>query len=144
MLSLLLCFFLYQKTAYDLRISDWSSDGCSSDLCQYCMCMGGTKVVVEGNRVVEIEPDRENPFSWRDFCRKGKTAAQVIDHPQRLTRPMKRVGDRYVEATYEEAIRDIAARLNRIIERHGVDAVGSYSGNQIGRASCRERVCQYV
>src|SRR3546814_6197612 len=45
---------------------------------------------------------------------------------------MKRVGDRYVEATYEEAIRDIAARLNRIIERHGVDAVGSYSGNPLG------------
>src|SRR3546814_3449968 len=26
-----LCFFK-QKTAYDMRISDWSSDGCSSDL----------------------------------------------------------------------------------------------------------------
>src|SRR3546814_1707006 len=27
-----LCFFFKQKTAYDLRISDWSSDVCSSDL----------------------------------------------------------------------------------------------------------------
>src|SRR3546814_10068805 len=27
------CFFLFkQKTAYDMRISDWSSDVCSSDL----------------------------------------------------------------------------------------------------------------
>src|SRR3546814_12883664 len=26
------CFFLKQKTAYELRISDWSSDVCSSDL----------------------------------------------------------------------------------------------------------------
>src|SRR3546814_2832093 len=26
------CFFFKQKTAYDLRISDWSSDVCSSDL----------------------------------------------------------------------------------------------------------------
>lgn len=100
--------------------------------CQYCMCMCGTKIVVEGNRVIDIEPDRENPFSWRDFCRKGKTAAQVIDHPQRLTRPMKRVGTHYVEATYEEAIRDIAARLTGIIERHGADAIGSYSGNPLG------------
>src|SRR3546814_3236839 len=25
-------FFIKQKTAYELRISDWSSDGCSSDL----------------------------------------------------------------------------------------------------------------
>src|SRR3546814_4344961 len=26
------CFFYKQKTAYEMRISDWSSDGCSSDL----------------------------------------------------------------------------------------------------------------
>src|SRR3546814_8199462 len=27
-----------QKTAYDLRISDWSSDGCSSDLARHLVC----------------------------------------------------------------------------------------------------------
>src|SRR3546814_7173365 len=32
--SLLICFFFFfkQKTAYEMRISDWSSDVCSSDL----------------------------------------------------------------------------------------------------------------
>ncbi|HKY91949.1 MAG TPA: molybdopterin-dependent oxidoreductase, partial [Nevskiaceae bacterium] len=100
--------------------------------CHYCMCLCGTKVTVQGNRVVSIEPDRENPFTWRDFCRKGRTAAQVIDHPRRILSPMKRVGDTYVAATYEEALTDIAARLNRIIEAHGADAIGSYSGNPLG------------
>src|SRR3546814_9600129 len=28
-----MCFFFKQKTAYEMRISDWSSDVCSSDLC---------------------------------------------------------------------------------------------------------------
>src|SRR3546814_6334164 len=34
MCSLVLCFvfFFKQKTAYEMRISDWSSDVCSSDL----------------------------------------------------------------------------------------------------------------
>src|SRR3546814_1094101 len=32
-LSVILCFFFFkQKTAYEMRISDWSSDVCSSDL----------------------------------------------------------------------------------------------------------------
>src|SRR3546814_1014386 len=31
-LILLFCFFFKQKTAYEMRISDWSSDVCSSDL----------------------------------------------------------------------------------------------------------------
>src|SRR3546814_7668592 len=32
MLSYDFCFFFKQKTAYEMRISDWSSDVCSSDL----------------------------------------------------------------------------------------------------------------
>src|SRR3546814_4697563 len=31
-LVVLVCFFFKQKTAYEMRISDWSSDVCSSDL----------------------------------------------------------------------------------------------------------------
>src|SRR3546814_5947199 len=30
-------FFFKQKTAYEMRISDWSSDVCSSDLARACM-----------------------------------------------------------------------------------------------------------
>src|SRR3546814_8854938 len=37
---LLFCFFFFkQKTAYEMRISDWSSDVCSSDL-----IMGGQRL----------------------------------------------------------------------------------------------------
>src|SRR3546814_3146461 len=32
----LLFFFFKQKTAYEMRISDWSSDVCSSDLATAC------------------------------------------------------------------------------------------------------------
>ena len=45
---------------------------------------------------------------------------------------MRRVGDGYEPATYEEAISDIARRLNEIIDRDGPDAVGSYHGNPMG------------
>src|SRR3546814_7853578 len=31
-------FFFKQKTAYEMRISDWSSDVCSSDLCHTRIC----------------------------------------------------------------------------------------------------------
>src|SRR3546814_1255379 len=41
-----LFFFFKQKTAYEMRISDWSSDVCSSDL------------VRERDRILEVEDDR--------------------------------------------------------------------------------------
>lgn len=100
--------------------------------CHYCLCLCGTKITVEDNKVLSIEPDRENPHSWRDFCRKGMTAATVLEHPRRITTPMRRVGDHYEPATYAEAIEDIAARLSAIIDKHGSDAVGSYGGNPLG------------
>src|SRR3546814_19620771 len=31
---MILFFFFKQRTAYEMRISDWSSDVCSSDLCR--------------------------------------------------------------------------------------------------------------
>src|SRR3546814_19959071 len=48
--AFVLCFFFFfkQKTAYEMRISDWSSDVCSSDLC----CNG---VLAQGT-VEEEEP----------------------------------------------------------------------------------------
>lgn len=102
--------------------------------CRICLANCGLEVRVdpEANRVLDIKPDRANPYTWRDFCRKGGTAAEVVEHPRRITRPLRGVGDRYEEATYEEAFADIAARLNAVIERHGPDAVGSYHGNPMG------------
>src|SRR3546814_3285723 len=46
-------FFLFfkQKTAYEMRISDWSSDVCSSDLHddkrQFVVCSGGGPSIME-------------------------------------------------------------------------------------------------
>src|SRR3546814_5439688 len=70
-------FFFKQKTAYEMRISDWSSDVCSSDLIALAV----------------ITP-RQPPVA--------------IERPRRVRNP----------------------------ERH--------RSLEIGRASCRERVCQYV
>lgn len=45
---------------------------------------------------------------------------------------MRRVGDRYEPASHEEAVADIAARLQAIIAEHGPDAVGGFNGNPLG------------
>lgn len=102
--------------------------------CRICVAACGLEVDVDPgeNAVRAIRPDRHNPYTWRDFCKKGKTANELVTHPRRLLTPMRRVGDRYEPATYEEATADIARRLNAIIDRHGPDAIGSYHGNPMG------------
>src|SRR3546814_7075889 len=57
----LLCFFFFkQKTAYEMRISDWSSDVCSSDLCR---CPDGDR----SDRWHRIRADSQRPV--RGECR---------------------------------------------------------------------------
>src|SRR3546814_1777199 len=92
-------FFFKQKTAYEMRISDWSSDVCSSDL-QYD----------EENLVGQRMLDRfEARFGYR---------------PQNF----------WSVLNYDFA--NIIA--------HGLSMAHPLSPEEIGRASCRERVCQYV
>jgi formate dehydrogenase len=103
--------------------------------CRYCLASCGIAVTVEDNRVTKISPDKENPHTWRDFCAKGRTANQLVEHPRRILHPMRRVGDAYVEATWDEAIADIAARMTALIDADGPDAVGVYYGNPAGFSS---------
>src|SRR3546814_8546394 len=81
-------FFFKQKTAYEMRISDWSSDVCSSDL----------------------------------IARNGEIAA--------------------THRTTLEA--DLITGAVFVAEQHLHRTWRAWIGQKIGRASCRERVCQYV
>ena len=104
----------------------------SYTVCGICEQGCGLKVTAENNTVIKIEPDKDNAFSWRDYCIKGAKSHLALTHEKRITKPMKRVGDRYIETSYEEAIADIGSRLNSIIDNHGANAVGSYTGNPNG------------
>ncbi len=45
---------------------------------------------------------------------------------------MKRAGERYTSATYEEAAENISEKVRRIVEEHGPDSVAFYDGNPAG------------
>src|SRR3546814_5491645 len=95
-------FFFKQKTAYEMRISDWSSDVCSSDLWQ----MLATRSPASGQwRHYPAIMRPEAIFAWAEPGR--AYAGQVVEGDD---------GRYYFYASVVE----------------------------IGRASCRERVCQYV
>src|SRR3546814_17937732 len=60
-------FFFKQKTAYEMRISDWSSDVCSSDLLGPAQAEGIAHHVVElldGRDVVLDQPQRLAPHGF--------------------------------------------------------------------------------
>jgi formate dehydrogenase len=110
----------------DIRATDTKT---VHTFCRYCLASCGIEVTVESNQVTKISADKQNPHSWQDFCAKGRTANKLVEHPRRILNPMRRVGNSYVEATWDEAITDIAARTP------------SASTTAIRRASRRRTSC---
>src|SRR3546814_3225195 len=69
--SFVFFFFFKQKTAYEMRISDWSSDVCSSDLVAVRMLKAGELDIAEFNLapLSEAAPGTKAltlPFLFRD------------------------------------------------------------------------------
>src|SRR3546814_6073385 len=125
-------FFFKQKTAYEMRISDWSSDVCSSDL----------RIIVDAGAVVTIDGVIERGESLVDRalltgesggCRVGpddRVQAGTINLERRLIVIVDRVaGDRDVDRMGGRVAIEIAGKGART----GLaDRVGAWLG--IGRA----------
>src|SRR3546814_7366152 len=63
-------FFFKQKTAYEMRISDWSSDVCSSDL--------GQRVLWRRGAAHALGPDRHGPAAGARRVGTGKAQAAAF------------------------------------------------------------------
>src|SRR3546814_17464234 len=69
-------FFFKQKTAYEMRISDWSSDVCSSDLGDERAPLVGKR---ESSRQAVEEAHAEPAFKLRDMMADGPLADAKLD-----------------------------------------------------------------
>src|SRR3546814_3713963 len=76
-------FFFTQKTAYVIRISDWSSDVCSSELVQGAAATAGGGV--RGRRAQQPAADRDRPQRRRQPGR-GPAADPGVVRAWRLRR----------------------------------------------------------
>jgi formate dehydrogenase len=113
------------------------ADGDHATFCRLCEAHCGLVATVQGGKVVKIAPDRDNPHSQGHVCVKGTNAAQITYDPDRVTRPLKRVGGagEFVPVSWDEALDDIGARLKAIRAQHGGEAIASYLGNPTSFAS---------
>src|SRR3546814_12046283 len=116
-------FFFKQKTAYEMRISDWSSDVCSSDLLDRLR---------EGILLARPDPvEKRCP----DLLR--LRFVQALEHhgkPQRVVR---------LESHLLAPVRVEQAALVKTDHLRDQVAICRIRRYQLVRASCRARVCQY-
>jgi anaerobic selenocysteine-containing dehydrogenase len=81
---------------------------------------------VREGRVVKIRTT-DIPLLRDNICMKGIYAPKSFAHPDRVLYPLKRVGERgsgdWERVGWDEAMDDIADRLQRVVERYGPEAL---------------------
>lgn len=100
--------------------------------CRMCQAFCGLIVTVEGDRVVKVRGDREDPVSRGYACFKGLQAPEQHGSSKRLLRSLERVDGGLQEGPSERLMQEAGARLAALVEAHGPHAVGFYKGTQSG------------
>jgi anaerobic selenocysteine-containing dehydrogenase len=88
--------------------------------CALCVSRCGCEAVIEGDRLVAIEPDPSHP-SGRALCAKGRASPELVEARDRLLYPLRRTrpkGDRdpgWQRISWEEALDETAAAYADIV-----------------------------
>src|SRR5262245_21802424 len=97
--------------------------------CPYCALQCGMRVT-RGPGV--ISGDESFPVNNGALCVKGWTAAELLSHPDRLLRPLKRNARGALEpVSWDEAFRAISGAFKLAQFKHGRDAVGVLGGGSL-------------
>ncbi|WP_377323353.1 molybdopterin-dependent oxidoreductase [Pimelobacter simplex] len=102
-------------------------------VCNLCEATCGLLLTIEptadGERVSGVRGNPDDPLSRGHICPKGVAIGDVHADPDRLRRPVRRVGDTWVELGWDEALDLVADRLAATVNEHGEDALAIYLGN---------------
>ncbi len=97
--------------------------------CHLCEAICGLAIETEGEQILSIKGDHQDPFSRGHICPKAIALQDIQNDPQRLRMPVKRVGEQWEQIGWEEAFDLVATRLAGIQQAHGRNAVAVYMGN---------------
>ena len=100
-------------------------------VCPFCEATCGLAIHVDGDAIVSVRGDKDDPFSRGYICPKAHGVKELYHDPDRLRRPIRRTADGWEEISWEQAYDEVAARLLAVREKYGNDAIGTYTGNPV-------------
>lgn len=79
--------------------------------CPYCGTGCGINLAVKDGKVTGIQPWHRNPVNEGKVCIRGNKSHEFVNNPARLTTPLIKRDGTFVEASWEDAYQEIAAKL---------------------------------
>jgi anaerobic selenocysteine-containing dehydrogenase len=87
----------------------------------------GQKLYVKDGKLIKVEGDEDNPWNQGRSCPRVLALTQYTYHPDRITRPLKRVGNRgegkFEPISWKEALDICEAKMKDIRDKYGAESV---------------------
>ncbi len=99
-------------------------------VCTYCGVGCTFNVWTKDREILKVEPQHDSPANGISTCIKGKFGWDYVNSEERLTKPLIRKADHFVEVEWDEALSYVAKRFNEIKQEKGPDALGFISSSK--------------
>ncbi len=108
--------FRYAARSWELsrRLAVSPHDGLGTNL----------QVHVKDGKVFRVVPRENEAINECWIADRDRYSYEALNSDERLTMPLLREGDKWVEASWQDALEHVAARLGRIAEQQGAGAIG--------------------
>ena len=115
---------------FDYTIKAWELKETTTP-CPYCACGCSLTIGSKDGEIRRVFSDPEKGPSDGNLCVKGRFGWDVIDHPERIKTPLLRVNGAFKEASWEEALRFVAQKLETIKDQYGTDAIAGIASSRL-------------
>ncbi|MFC4556902.1 formate dehydrogenase subunit alpha [Virgibacillus kekensis] len=93
-------------------------------VCTYCGVGCTFDVWTKDRKILKVEPQQESPANGISTCIKGKFGWDYVNSEERITKPLIRKDDSFVEVEWDDALNYVAKRFTEIKDREGADSLG--------------------
>ena len=93
----------------------------------------GLNIHIANGKIIEIKGNQAHPQYRGGICARGRVAAELAYHPDRLHHPLKRMPDgSFSKISHEQAMDEISQKMLGIRDRYGAGAMAVWTGEAIG------------
>ena len=113
-------------------------------LCRMCDDRCAINVYLEEGRLVDIDGFKPHPWNRGRLCVKARAAVDMVYHPDRILKPLKKVNGKFTEISLDRALDEIAEKLLAIRDQYGERSISAWKGEAIGFAQEENMVRRFL